>query len=285
MEGFPFTQMMTEAIRKKPLIHHITNYVTANDSANTVLAFGGSPVMADEPEEVEEMTSMASALVLNMGTLNKRSIKAMFLAGKKANEQGIPVVLDPVGAGATTLRNETARELLKQINFSFIRGNASEILAIAGMESNTKGVDSEEKEVSDMQEIAGFLSDKYGTTIGVTGKVDLVMGENKIFELSNGSAELVKVTGTGCMTTSLIALYLGAGNKPVESGILGISIMAIAGELAAENPSQEMPFTSFPLRLKDYLSDFSVSLVPEKIKLREVAEKHDRKTWQENEDR
>ncbi|SFH77585.1 hydroxyethylthiazole kinase [Tindallia magadiensis] len=285
MEGFPFTQMMTEAIRKKPLIHHITNYVTANDSANTVLAFGGSPVMADEPEEVEEMTSMASALVLNMGTLNKRSIKAMFLAGKKANEQGIPVVLDPVGAGATTLRNETARELLKQINFSFIRGNASEILAIAGMESNTKGVDSEEKEVSDMQEIAGFLSDKYGTTIGVTGKVDLVMGENQIFELSNGSAELVKVTGTGCMTTSLIALYLGAGNKPIESGILGISIMAIAGELAAENPSQEMPFTSFPLRLKDYLSDFSVSLVPEKIKLREVAEKHDRKAWQENEDR
>ncbi|SDZ11945.1 hydroxyethylthiazole kinase [Tindallia californiensis] len=285
MQGFPFTQMMMEATRKKPLIHHITNYVTANDSANTVLAFGGSPVMADEPEEVEEMTSMASALVLNMGTLNKRSIKAMFLAGKKANEQGIPVVLDPVGAGATSLRNETARELLKQINFSFIRGNASEILAITGMESNTRGVDSEERKVSDMQEIAGFLSDKYGTTIGVTGKVDLVMGENQIFELSNGSAELVKVTGTGCMTTSLIALYLGAGSKPVESGILGISIMAIAGELAAENGSQEMPFTSFPLRLKDYLSDFPASFIPEKIKLREVEEKHDTKTWKENDGR
>ena len=138
---------LLEKVREQaPLVHNITNYVTVNDCANAVLAIGGSPIMADDIGEAEDITAISSALVLNMGTLNQRTIASMLAAGKKANKMGIPVVFDPVGAGASALRNDTAKKVLEQVKISILRGNLSEISFVAGMEASTKGVDSSEKD-------------------------------------------------------------------------------------------------------------------------------------------
>lgn len=169
---------------KNPLIHHITNYVTVNDCANIVLAIGGSPVMADDEREVEEMVSIASSLVINIGTLNSRTVKSMLLAGKRANKLNIPVILDPVGVGATSYRTEVAKELIEEVHFSVIRGNLSEIKNIAGIKVVTKGVDTSEVgdnclKMEEKKEISQQLSKKLDSVIAITGEVDCVSFENK----------------------------------------------------------------------------------------------------------
>ncbi|HOJ10198.1 MAG TPA: hydroxyethylthiazole kinase [Clostridiales bacterium] len=225
----------------KPLVHHITNYVTVNDCANIVLAIGGSPIMADDIEEVEDIVSLSSALVLNMGTLNIRTIESMLAAGKKANQLGIPVVFDPVGAGATPLRNKTAERIISELKLAVIRGNMSEIKSISGLGSNTKGVDASEKDIllsGDLQygkNIADKLSSRLGCTVAITGPVDIVTKDGKTFFIENGHKMLSMVTGTGCMCTSLIGVYCGVASNYLEAAAAGILTMGMAGEAAYEN--------------------------------------------------
>lgn len=241
---------------KKPLVHHITNYVTVNDCANMVLAIGGSPVMADDLAEVEEMLAFASALVINIGTLNERTIQSMITAGKKANQLGIPVILDPVGVGATTLRTETTAILLKEVRFAVIRGNMSEIKIIAGINVQIKGVDSVANEENGI-EIARALAVKLGTVVAITGAVDIVASLDKVCKISNGDKMLADVTGTGCMSTSLIGTFAGVTKDYFLAAIAGITIMGLSGELAKERLTKDQAIGTFKVNLFDEISKMS----------------------------
>jgi hydroxyethylthiazole kinase len=251
------------------LVHNITNYVTVNDCANVTLAIGASPVMADEILEVKEMVSICKALVLNIGTCNERVIASMIEAGQEANARNIPVVLDPVGVGATSFRHQSAELLMRSIRFSVIRGNMAEIKVIAGLESKRNGVDSFEDE-SDGARIASMLSQKLGCVIAITGKTDIVSDGARVFELNNGHLLLTKLTGTGCMSTSLIGSFLGSGALPLLSAMAGISSMSIAGEIAAMTLEHEEKLGSFKVALMDAIGSMNRTLMREKLKVNEL---------------
>ena len=219
---------------KKPLIHHLTNYVTVNDCANIVLALGGSPVMADDIEEVEDMVSIASALVINIGTLNSRTVEAMLKAGKKANELEIPVILDPVGVGATPYRKKVALKLIENIKFAVIRGNMAEIKILSGIEAKSKGVDSEENSTEDGKIVAIELAEALRTVVAITGAVDYISDGKKVLAIHNGHEMLKNVTGTGCMSTSLVGTYAAVTKDYLLAAVGGVMTMGIAGEKAFE---------------------------------------------------
>lgn len=240
-----------------PLVHHITNYVTVNDCANTTLAIGGSPIMADDVKEVAEITSIASALVINIGTLNERTVASMLLAGKTANQKGIPVILDPVGAGASTFRNETAKTLLDEVKFSVIRGNISEIRFLAGFHSETKGVDAsaaDMERIDEAQIVAKNLATHTGAIVAITGAVDIVTNAEEVVLVKNGVAQMSRITGTGCMVSSLIGSFVAvASHDLVRAVASSLVTMGIAGELAFER-TKELGTGSFRIALIDALS-------------------------------
>jgi len=239
------------AVKEKcPLIHHITNYVTVNDCANIVLAIGGSPVMADDLEEVAEMVSFASALVLNIGTLNSRTIESMLVAGLRAKELGIPVILDPVGIGATKLRTHTAEQLIRELKPEVIRGNMSEIMVLAGQNVAIKGVDSMADEQGSSV-IAKKLALKLSCIIAITGKTDVVSDGRQVCLLNNGHRILADVTGTGCMTTSLVGTFCGVTEDYFTASISGIISMGIAGEIAQATLHHGEGIGTFRARLLD----------------------------------
>ncbi|MDR3601088.1 MAG: hydroxyethylthiazole kinase [Desulfosporosinus sp.] len=245
---------------KSPLIHHITNYVTVNDCANIVLALGGSPVMADDLEEVAEMVGFASALVLNIGTLNSRTIESMLVAGLRAKELGIPVILDPVGVGATKLRTNTAEKLIRELKPEVIRGNMSEIKVLAGLEVAIKGVDSLANE-QDSALIAKRLASELSCVIAITGKTDVVSDGRQICLLDNGHRILADVTGTGCMTTSLVGTFCGATNDYFTAAVAGIISMGLAGEIAQATLHHGEGIGTFRARLLDSI----YNLLPETL--------------------
>ncbi|CDF57420.1 hydroxyethylthiazole kinase [Thermobrachium celere] len=219
-----------ELVRKvNPLVHHITNYVSVNDCANITLTIGASPVMSDEIDDVGDLIKISNALVLNIGTLNKRTIEAMFYVGKEANKLGIPIVFDPVGTGATKLRTEIAMKIIDEIDISVLRGNMSEIKSLIGLSSSTKGVDSTEK-MEGAEEISKLASKKFNCVVGISGEVDVISDGERIYKVLNGHSILTKVTGTGCMVTSLIGSFLGAGCNPLTSCVSGYVVMGICGE-------------------------------------------------------
>ena len=246
---------MLDAMRAKvPLVHCITNYVTVNDAANALLAIGASPIMADDIGEAGDIASIASALVLNIGTLNERTVASMLDAGRRANAFGVPVVLDPVGAGASRLRNETVGRLLREVKLSVLRGNLSEISFIAGLGAATRGVDSaKEDEKNDALAAARLVAQRLGCTVAVTGAVDVVTDGTRACRLANGHQMLSRVTGTGCMTTALIGAFAGAGRDFYTAAAGGISAMSIAGELAYERAGT-LGTGSFHIALIDALS-------------------------------
>lgn len=246
---------MLDAVRAKvPLVHCITNYVTVNDAANALLAIGASPIMADDIGEAGDIASIASALVLNIGTLNERTVASMLDAGRRANAFGVPVVLDPVGAGASRLRNETVGRLLREVKLSVLRGNLSEISFIAGLGAATRGVDSaKEDEKNDTLAAARLVAQRLGCTVAVTGAVDVVTDGTRACRLANGHQMLSRVTGTGCMTTALIGAFAGAGRDFYTAAAGGISAMSIAGELAYERAGT-LGTGSFHIALIDALS-------------------------------
>ncbi len=228
-------EALCEAIKKvrekKPLIEQVTNYVTINDCANVTLAIGASPVMGDGYEEVDQMTMISDALVINYGAINGSSLKTMIKAGKTANNHNIGLVLDPVGVGATKYRNEAIKELLDQVHASIIKGNASEIMSLSGMDTKSKGVDSSADSL-DAVDAAIKIAREYRCVCAVTGKVDIITDGRYIAKVYNGSDLLSYITGTGCMITSLVASFLGAGLDPMVSALAGVLAMAIGGELA-----------------------------------------------------
>lgn len=231
---------LLEAVRGgMPLVHNITNYVTVNDCANILLACGGSPIMADDLAEVEDITSICGALNINIGTLNVRTIPAMFSAGKKANELGHPVVLDPVGAGASKLRTETAHKLLEAVRFTVIRGNISEIKTLAQGAGTTKGVDADvadtvtEQTLEAAVQFAKELSRRTGAVIAITGAIDIVADAQSAYCIRNGHPMMSKVTGTGCMLSAVIAAYLAANPaEPLKASAAAVSMMGLCGEKA-----------------------------------------------------
>ena len=251
---------------QSPLIHHITNYVTVNDCANIVLAVGGSPVMADDQEEVAEMVSFASALVLNIGTLNSRTINSMLIAGVKAKELGVPVILDPVGVGATTLRTNTAEKIIMTLKPEVIRGNMSEIKVLAGQNVAIKGVDS----IADEQGssvIAKSFAAELGCVIAITGKTDVVSDGCKVCLIDNGHRILADVTGTGCMTTSLVGTFCGVTKDYYSATVAGIISMGLAGEIAHASLCPGEGIGTFRNRLMDSIYNLTPEILATKGKI------------------
>jgi hydroxyethylthiazole kinase len=224
-----------QAIReRKPLVHQITNYVVMNETANATLALGALPVMAHAPQEVEEMASVASALVLNIGTLSEHWVAAMVLAGAAANRAGAPIVLDPVGAGATTYRTATARQLLSELEIAVVRGNAAEIATLAGREAEIRGVEA----VGDAAgpELAQAAADALGCVVSVTGPVDHVSDGQRVVAVANGHELLGTVSGTGCMSTAITGCFLAVRQAPpLEAAVEALVAFGVAGEDAARD--------------------------------------------------
>ena len=222
-----------EAIRKQaPVVHNITNYVVMNSTANALLAIGASPVMAHAQEEVEEMVNIAQALVINIGTLSEHWISSMFKAVHQANKKGIPVILDPVGAGATAYRTRTARELIESGQPTIIRGNASEIMALADDRSKTKGVDSASSSDAAIA-TAQKLSQTHKCVFCISGATDYIIGEEKILKINNGHSLMTKVTGLGCTASALCGAFAAVEKLPFAATAEAMAVMGIAGEMAA----------------------------------------------------
>ncbi len=234
-----------------PMVHHITNSVVMNFTANVTLCMGAAPVMAPCIGESSEMVQFAGALLLNIGTLNPELIESMIAAGKRANELGIPVVFDPVGVGATKLRNDSAKRIIRELDISIVRGNAGEILSLAGENGKVRGVDSMDT-IDDRIEMVTSLALETGWVIAVTGSTDVVTDGIRTIGINNGHPIMGRVTGTGCAATTAAACYAAAVEDCFEAAAGALISFGIAGECAAEKCKG--PGTFVP-QLLDSLAD------------------------------
>jgi len=248
---------------EKPLIHNITNMVAMNDTANIILAVGALPIMAHAKEEVEEMVKSAGALVLNIGTLTPEQIESMIIAGQAGNIAGIPVVLDPVGAGATNLRTKSAINILEKVKVNIIRGNFAEVSILAGFKGNIKGVESVGSEKNSI-EIACSLAQKYNQVVIITGKRDIITDGKRVVEVDNGSSMLRAITATGCMATSVIASFAAVYDDYVLSSMGALVCFGLAGEkaaLKAEGPG------TFKINLFDEIYNLDEEIICKGLKV------------------
>lgn len=254
---------------KSPLIHAITNPIAINMVANAILFEGAKAICAEHPDEMEDIVKISDSLSVNLGNITDSRIKSIELAVKLANQKNIPVVIDLVGVGASKLRYDFAKKLLENYKFSSIKGNGSEILALSGNESDAKGIDVGDKDKLEGENIKKFikiskdLSKKYQTTVLITGKTDILVGENKYFLIENGCENLSKITATGCMLTSLISTFLSVCD-PIEASILGLLILEISGEISDTNK----PY-SFFVNLMDNISEIKNDEIIKRAKIRE----------------
>ena len=239
MEKSALSAALRRVRQTTPLVHNITNYVTVNDCANALLACGGSPIMSDEPLDVGDIQTICGGLVLNIGTLNEHTIEGMKVAAAKASELGHPIVLDPVGAGASALRTETAGMLLDSYDVKVIRANMSEVKALAGAAAATRGVDVNPDDVvteDNLQASAAFvrqMAAKTGAVMAVTGAIDIVADADRAFAIRNGSPIMGKITGAGCMLTCVVAAYAVANPDALLEGVVAaVANMGVAGEIA-----------------------------------------------------
>lgn len=259
--------MLGEIIRQnrasRPLVHCITNFVTANDCANLLLACGGSAIMSDDPEEVAEVTAACDGLVLNMGTPNPRKLEAMLKAGRAANALGHPVVLDPVGAGCSTLRKQAAHQLLEEVRFAAIRGNASEIASLARGGATHRGVDAEPAETTgDALESARQLAKALGAVVIVTGDTDIVVDAEQTCLVRNGHPMMRSVTGTGCQLSALIGAYVTSNpDRPLQAALAAVCAMGLCGEIAHERLTPLDGNASY----RNYMIDAIYRLTPEAL--------------------
>lgn len=264
---------------KSPLIHNITNYVTVNDVANILLAAGASPIMADELEEAADITAICNALCLNIGTLNSRTIPAMYAAGKHASELGHPIVLDPVGVGASLLRTQTALGLLEKLKVTVVRGNLSELKALAGQAAQTRGVDAALGDAIDEQSlpaVAGFAQDyaaQIGAVVAITGAIDIVADANQAYAVRNGHTMMSRITGSGCMLTALITAAVAANqDAALEATIAAVAAMGVSGQRAADQViCQGKGTVSFRSALIDAISILSGEALDADARLSQVA--------------
>ena len=255
-------ELLATLREKHPLVHHITNYVTVNDCANITLCIGASPVMAEAKEEVEEMVSMAGALVLNIGTLRKEQVEAMLIAGRRANEHSIPVILDPVGAGATSMRTNAARRLLEELDVAVIKGNAGEIGVLAGS-GGWSGVDS--GGISGDPMIAASAANATGSVVVMSGATDIITDGTDAILVDSGHPLMGAVSGTGCMASSLVGSFAAVADDLMISSAAALVAFGIAGERAARNAIG-------PASFKIALLDAVAALKPEDMKEAKVRE-------------
>ena len=257
MKSIIISDLFTRVREKRPLIHHITNYVTVNDCANITISVGAAPVMADAPEEVCEMVTFAGALVLNIGTLNKGQIESMLLAGAMANDRRIPIILDPVGAGATQFRTKSAQRLLDELKITILKGNAGEIGILAGAEAFVRGVDSHGVS-GDPLRIAQHFAKEAGVTVVISGATDIVTDGKRILLVENGHPMLGSISGTGCMAASVTGAFAAVADDPVTASAAALAAFGIAGERAAAGAQG-------PYSFKTALFDEMAALQPEDL--------------------
>ncbi len=241
MKPFALKNALDNVRGTTPLVHNITNYVTVNDCANALLAIGASPIMSDEPADVEDITSICGGLTINIGTLNERSIAGMFAAGERAGQLGHAIVLDPVGAGASALRTKTASDLLDKLPVTVIRGNMSELKALAGGAATTRGVDVcpddavSEKNLASSAAFACDCAAKTGAIVAITGAIDLVSDGVQTYAIRNGHPLMGRITGAGCMLSCVCTAFAAANpNEPFEATVAAVVGMGLAGEQAAK---------------------------------------------------
>ena len=252
-----------------PLVHNITNYVTVNDVANVLLACGASPIMADEPEDAAEITAICSGLTINIGTLNRRTIEAMSAAGQKAQQLGHILVLDPVGAGASRLRTETALKLMQELHFDVIRGNISEIKTLALGSGTTKGVDADMADAVTEQNLSAavsFVKDfarQAGCIVAVTGAIDLVSDGEKCYIIRNGRPEMGRVTGTGCQLSSMMTAFLAAHPDRLEAAAAAVAAMGLAGEIAWSRMAEGDGNSTYRSRIIDAIYNMTGEILNE----------------------
>jgi len=247
-----------------PLIHNITNYVVMNTTANALLAIGASPVMAHAIEEVEEMAGLAQALVINIGTLSSPWIEAMLNAGKEAHRRKIPIVLDPVGCGATQFRTRTVQKLIDEIHPTVIRGNASEIKSLIDSGQGTKGVDSMHHP-DEVFNDARSLSLSVDCVVSISGPVDLIVQGDELVRIENGHPMMTKVTGMGCTSSAITAAFLAINNSPIQAAAHAMAVMGIAGEFAAR---QSIGPGSFQVNFLDFLYCMNEAEIMQNLKMR-----------------
>ncbi len=267
-----FAQFFENVRQKAPLIHNITNYVTVNDCANMLLACGASPIMADERDDAVEITAICGGLNINIGTLNQRTIPAMFAAGKRANEMGHPVVLDPVGAGASGLRTDTAVQLLEKIKCSAIRGNISEVKTLALGSGTTKGVDADvsdkitEENLDETVNFAKEFARRTEAVVVITGAIDIVADGGRAFCIRNGHPMMSRITGTGCQLSALTAAFVTANpEQPLEAAAAAVCAMGLCGEFAHRRLTELEGNATY----RNYIIDAMYRLTP--IALKEEA--------------
>jgi hydroxyethylthiazole kinase len=230
--GVTCAELLTRIRERHPLIHHITNFVVMNDTANLTLAFGALPVMAHAKEEVAEMVAAAGALVLNPGTLTPEWVEAMLIAGQRANELGIPVVYDPVGVGATQLRKQTGQRFLDKLRLAVVRGNSGEVGSLAGAGGLVKGVESIEG-VKDPAQVARQLAQKYHTVVAITGQRDIISDGQRVLGVDNGHALLKTITGSGCMATTAVAVFCAVESDALIATAAALACYGLAAQYAA----------------------------------------------------
>ncbi|SEU09964.1 hydroxyethylthiazole kinase [Salinibacillus kushneri] len=233
-------ERITRLRNQEPLVHNITNVVVTNFTANGLYALGASPVMAYAKEEVAEMAQIAGAVVLNIGTLTEDQIEAMIIAGKSANQNGVPVVLDPVGAGATTYRTSTARNILEKVDVSLLRGNAAEVSNVVGEQIAMKGVDSGNIQGNHI-DLAQKAAELFQCTVVITGQTDVISNGEDTYTVSNGHSLLTKVTGTGCLLSSVIGAFLAIDQNHIHAAVVAVSLYGIAAEKAAQKAGTNEP--------------------------------------------
>lgn len=249
-----------------PLVHNITNYVTVNDVANALLACGASPIMSDEPEDVADITSICGGLCINIGTLNQRSIEGMFIAGKQANRLGHAVLLDPVGAGASALRTKTALDLMNEIKFDVLRGNASEIKTLANGCGATRGVDAAvgdavtEENLDAMVAFAKDFAQKTGAIIAITGAIDLVADAASCFVIRNGRPEMSRITGTGCQLSGIMTAYITANpENKLNAAAAAVCLMGLAGEIGFASLKENEGNSTYRSRIIDAICNMDAA--------------------------
>ncbi|GGE29286.1 hydroxyethylthiazole kinase [Marinithermofilum abyssi] len=252
MTAQEIAKILDNVRKENPLVHNITNVVVTNFTANGLLALGASPVMAYAHEEVADMAKIAGALVLNIGTLNSDVVKAMIIAGKSANDHDVPVIFDPVGVGSTKFRTDMARKILAEVNVSIVRGNAAEIANLIGDNWSMKGVDAGSNGGNPI-ELAQSAARRLNTIIALTGKEDVVSDSNETYMIHNGHPILTKVTGTGCLLSSVLGVFAAVEKNHLFAAVSGITVYGVAAEIAASKTPHKGP-GSFQIEFLNQLS-------------------------------
>ena len=256
--GTHIAELLATLRQARPLVHHITNFVVMNDTANVTLHIGALPVMAHAKEEVAEMVALAGALVLNPGTLAPDWVEAMLVAGRRANELGVPIVLDPVGAGATTLRTESNLRLLNELDIAILRGNLGEVSVLAGLGGEVRGVESISAG-AEAEEVARAMARQRGLTVAITGQRDIISDGQRTVGVDNGHLWLTTITGSGCSATTMVAAFAAVEPDPVLAATAGLVCYGLAAELAAE-------MAHGPASFKVALFDALYNLSPEQVR-------------------